>query len=560
MAWEQILTSGTPINKLADVDETGSSSGDLLIWSSDDSAFVTNRLNGTSYEATVDNAADGNITIGLPDNVKVAGTLDIGGGAGTTGATISSAGAITCDADITVDAANGADAVLTLNGGATAKGAVIKMYADASDDTIDKWDIKVADGGLMTFSNGASGESLLEVLPHATPTSSKTTVAGQLHVDGNLIKIGGDSTIGYESGNLTITESLVTISDALLANVSVTAPLVKGSTEVQTPAIKYTDGDLALTIADGGKVTSSGDIQVGASLQTATIDYTDGDLAMTIADGGGVTFDEDIVVTGTTGGGGKITFGNSESIDNESNGTINVTASALKVSGDLNVNGQDINFYDGGATARLSCAAVSGDNQAGSALIIKAGQGTGSGAGGAITFEVADGGQEAASVANGRATALTIADDRTVTTAYNLVVGGDLQVDGDLTTVNTETILLADAIIHLNYGLGSGEPAYDAGIKVDRGNATDVGFFWDESADTAAGPSSIEASTTYGGAWAMGSGDSGLGANVDFGTIHGWVVGVTHAGSGTQAADAKATGLGSLFVNTTTDAVYIRVS
>ena len=34
----------------------------------------------------------------------------------------------------------------------------------------------------------------------------------------------------------------------------------------------------------------AGDIEVSGSVEVATIDYTDGDLAMTIADGGGVTF------------------------------------------------------------------------------------------------------------------------------------------------------------------------------------------------------------------------------------------------------------------------------
>ena len=559
--WEQILTSGTSIGKLSDVTISGSpADGSVLIFNSSD-VLVDAPITGTQDEVDI-TLGSGTVQVGLPTDVKVAGKLDIGGGAGTTGATISSAGAITADGDIAVNAATGADAVLTLNGGATAKGAVIKMYADASAETIDKWDIKVADGGLMTFRNGASGESLLEGLPHATPTSSKTTVAGQLHVDGNLIKIGGDSTIGYSSGNLTITESLVTISDALLANVSVTAPLVEGSTSVQTPLIEYTDGTDALTIASNGKVTSSGDIQVGTSLQTATIDYTDGDLAITIADGGAITTSGDATVTGVLDvDGDTINFGTSgATIVNTNNSLLTITEANVKVSGDFQVGGQDIEFHDGGAAARLSCAAVSGTDQAGSNLIIKAGQGTGTGAGGAITFEVANGSGSSSGTANALATALTINDDKTINTASNLTVGGNLQVDGSTTTVNTETILLADNIIHLNHDLGSGEPSYDAGLKVDRGSGTDVGFFWDESADASVSATSIEASTTFGGAWAMGSGESGIGENTAFDTIHGWVVGVTHGTSGTAAADSKSTGLGSMFVRTDTEDIYIRVA
>ena len=48
-----------------------------------------------------------------------------------------------------------------------------------------------------------------------------------------------------------------------------------------------TNGTLLIT----SPITSvSTDLSVGSSLQTATIDYTDGDVAMTIADGGAVTF------------------------------------------------------------------------------------------------------------------------------------------------------------------------------------------------------------------------------------------------------------------------------
>ena len=58
----------------------------------------------------------------------------------------------------------------------------------------------------------------------------------------------------------------------------------------------------------------------------------------------------------------------------------------------------------------------------------------------------------------------------------------------------------------------------------------------------------------------MGSGESGIGENTAFDTIHGWVVGVTHGTSGTAAADSKSTGLGSMFVRTDTEDIYIRVA
>ena len=70
---------------------------------------------------------------------------------------------------------------------------------------------------------------------------------------------------------------------------SVTSVIHIASTSLQTPLIEYTDGDDAITIADGGGITVAQDATFSGSVETATIDYTDGDLAMTIADGGVVT-------------------------------------------------------------------------------------------------------------------------------------------------------------------------------------------------------------------------------------------------------------------------------
>jgi len=68
--------------------------------------------------------------------------------------------------------------------------------------------------------------------------------------------------------------------------------------------------------------------------------------------------------------------------------------------------------------------------------------------------------------------------------ADDLVVAGNLTVSGTTTTVNTETIKLADNTIELNSDLAGGtSPSHDGGITLNRGNQTDQSFFWDESSD-----------------------------------------------------------------------------
>ena len=65
----------------------------------------------------------------------------------------------------------------------------------------------------------------------------------------------------------------------------------------------------------------------------------------------------------------------------------------------------------------------------------------------------------------------------------NLVVGGNLTVSGTTTTVNSETISLADNIIDLNSNFTSGNPTENAGIKIKRGDSSDVQIRWNESSD-----------------------------------------------------------------------------
>jgi len=68
------------------------------------------------------------------------------------------------------------------------------------------------------------------------------------------------------------------------------------------------------------------------------------------------------------------------------------------------------------------------------------------------------------------------------TTMNNLVVDGNLTVGGTTTTVNTETINLADNIITLNSN-ATGSATQNGGIEVERGDDTNVTLRWNESSD-----------------------------------------------------------------------------
>ena len=69
-----------------------------------------------------------------------------------------------------------------------------------------------------------------------------------------------------------------------------------------------------------------------------------------------------------------------------------------------------------------------------------------------------------------------------VVLAGTLSIGGNLVVSGTQSTVNTETINLADNIITLNSN-EAGAPSQNAGIEVKRGTSTNVSLRWNETSD-----------------------------------------------------------------------------
>jgi len=68
------------------------------------------------------------------------------------------------------------------------------------------------------------------------------------------------------------------------------------------------------------------------------------------------------------------------------------------------------------------------------------------------------------------------------TFSNNVVVSGDLTVNGTTTTLNTTNSVVKDALIELGNGT-SGSPANDAGLVIERGSSNNAFIGWDESVD-----------------------------------------------------------------------------
>ena len=69
-----------------------------------------------------------------------------------------------------------------------------------------------------------------------------------------------------------------------------------------------------------------------------------------------------------------------------------------------------------------------------------------------------------------------------MTLTGNVTVSGDLTVSGTTTTVNSTVTTIADPLVIYAVGT-SGSASNDAGFVIERGDDTNVGWFWDESAD-----------------------------------------------------------------------------
>ena len=78
--------------------------------------------------------------------------------------------------------------------------------------------------------------------------------------------------------------------------------------------------------------------------------------------------------------------------------------------------------------------------------------------------------------------AVTIGLPNDVTITNNLTVGGNLNVTGTINSVNTTQVNIVDNKINLNTDF-TGDPTVDAGIRVERGNASDVEILWNETND-----------------------------------------------------------------------------
>lgn len=278
-----------------------------------------------------------------------------------------------------------------------------------------------------------------------------------------------------------------TITAALTGNASTATTLENGrlfsvSGDATTASGVSFDGsgnvDLAITLANSG--VGAGTFGSSTAIPVVTVDskgrvttIATSSISTTLsvsADSGtgdGVALATDTL--GINGGTGVATTISGDAV------TIDIGQS-VSTSDDVEFNDVTVNgtLYSNDVTTK----AVAGTDTAGTDLVLKAGQGTGTGAGGKVVFQTAPASGTSGTASNALANAMDIDANGNVT------VYGNLNVSGATTTVSSNDVSVGDSIIVLNNDIAAEtSPTEDGGIEIGRGLETNVKLIFDESND-----------------------------------------------------------------------------
>ena len=150
--------------------------------------------------------------------------------------------------------------------------------------------ITIANGtAKVVYLDGAgSGAAVVDAFAHLAAVD--LTVDDDLIVSDNVTLKSDSAVLGFGAD----TDTTLTHTDGTGLTLNSTNKLTFGDAasfvQQSSDGTLRIDGEAIIDLNASTRVDVSGDIKVGGEVQTASIGFTDGDNAITIADGGGVTF------------------------------------------------------------------------------------------------------------------------------------------------------------------------------------------------------------------------------------------------------------------------------
>jgi len=396
--------------------DSGTGSVDL------DSQSLT--ISGTANEITTV-ASNQGITIGLPDNVTIAGNLTVAG----TQTTVSSTTVNVADPMLSLATNNGsADAVDIGFYGLYDTSGSQDLYSGLFRDATDKkWKI---------FKDN-----------QAVPTTTVNT-SGTGYAVGTLVAdIEGDITgsIAGATANMT---GLVTYGSLSDGTITVTAFVDEDNMSSNSATLIPTQQSVKAYV-DAQVTAQDLDIQTDDTALSIDLD------SETLGIGGSTGIN-----TTVSGNNVHISVDFKDEDNMASNSATHAaTQQSIKAYVDAQVTAQDLDFQgDSGGALSIDLDSETLDIAGGTGV-------TTTGSGNTLTVAI---GQPVATSDNVQ--------------FANVVATGNLTVNGTTTTINTTNTTVTDSLVE--YGTGtSGTPANDAGIVIERGDAANAFIGFDESAD-----------------------------------------------------------------------------
>ena len=290
--------------------------------------------------------------------------------------------------------------------------------------------------------------------------NSYTVATGDLTLD-----VAGDITLDADGGDVLLKDGGVSFGK--LTNNSNQLSIFSGS--VETLRLNGTATSALGTLAVTGNTTVGGTLAITGNTTLATAN-------LTLNSG-------NIIVGGTVSSTGGFTGALTGNVTGNVTGTVSSVAN--HDTGDIT---EGSNLYHTTARARAAISATGSLGYNSTTGVISFTQGN--------TDTVAEGSSNlyhTTARARGAISAsgnlsynsstgvISLATNQDVT-FDDVIVGGNLTVNGTTTTVNSNTVNIGDNIITLNSD-ETGTPSQDAGITIERGTSTNKSLVWTESTD-----------------------------------------------------------------------------